>query len=194
MPPLNLPNAITLARIALVPVVVVTMLAARRGGSPFLPAALVVVAALSDAVDGYLARRSGKVTDFGRIVDPIADKALITGALAVLAVQGRIAVWVAAAIVGRELAVTALRSFAGRRGITVSVSRLGKNKTTLQILAIVVLILAPDPYAWWVLVLVYAALALTLISGAEYFAGLRSRPGGEPGASSAPERSPSSGS
>lgn len=194
MPPLNLPNAITLARIALVPVVVVTMLAARRGGSPLLPAALVVVAALSDAVDGYLARRSGKVTDFGRIVDPIADKALITGALAVLAVQGRIAVWVAAAIVGRELAVTALRSFAGRRGITVSVSRLGKNKTTLQVLAIVALILAPDPYAWWVLVLVYAALALTLISGAEYFAGLRPRPRGEPEASSAPERSPSSGS
>ena len=142
---LNLPNSITLARIVLVPVVVLTMLDARRGGSPILPAALVVVAALSDALDGYLARRRNDVTDFGRIVDPIADKALIAGSLAVLAVQGRIAVWIAAAIVGRELAVTALRWVAGRRGVTVSVSRLGKNKTTLQVIAIVALILAPDP-------------------------------------------------
>ena len=190
MQSLNLPNAITLARIALVPVVVLTMLDARRGGSPALPAALVVVAALSDALAGYLARRTDEVTEFGRIVDPIADKALITGALTVLAVQNRVAVWVAVAIVGRELAVTALRSVAGRRGITVSVSRLGKNKTTLQVVAIVTLILAPDPYAWWVLILVYAALALTLVSGAEYFAGLRSRPGGEAGP---PERSSSPG-
>ncbi|CAA9493052.1 MAG: CDP-diacylglycerol--glycerol-3-phosphate 3-phosphatidyltransferase [uncultured Solirubrobacterales bacterium] len=187
---LNLPNAITLARVALVPVVVLTLLDARRGGSPIVPAALVVVAALSDALDGYLARRTNEVTEFGRIVDPIADKALITGALAVLAVQDRVAVWVAVAIVGRELAVTALRSVAGRRGITVSVSRLGKNKTTLQVVAIVTLILAPDPYAWWVLALVYAALALTLVSGAEYFTGLSSRPAGE---SSSPQRSSSPG-
>ena len=187
---LNLPNSITLARIVLVPVVVLTMLDARRGGSPILPAALVVVAALSDALDGHLARRRDDVTDFGRIVDPIADKALIAGSLAVLAVQGRIAVWIAAAIVGRELAVTALRWVASRRGITVSVSRLGKNKTTLQVIAIVALILTPDPYAWWALVLVYAALALTLVSGAEYFVSAFSRRHGEP---EVPERASSSG-
>jgi CDP-diacylglycerol---glycerol-3-phosphate 3-phosphatidyltransferase len=192
MRPLNLPNTITLVRIALVPVVVLTMLDAQRGGSPILPAALVVLAALSDALDGHLARRSDEVTEFGRIVDPIADKALITGALAVLAVQGRIAVWVAAAIVGREIAVTALRSLAGRRGIVISVSRLGKNKTTLQVAAIVTLILAPDPYAWWVLLLVYAALALTLISGAEYFAGLRSSSNRESETPASVERSSSS--
>ena len=187
MRPLNLPNAITLGRIIVVPVIVVTMLGARRGGSPILPAALVVAAALSDALDGYLARRSDKVTRFGRILDPIADKALIAGSLAVLAVQGRVAVWVASAIVGRELAVTVLRWLASRRGITISVSRLGKNKTTLQVIAIVALILAPDPYAWWTLVLVYAALALTLVSGAEYFAGAFSARGG---GREAPERSP----
>jgi CDP-diacylglycerol---glycerol-3-phosphate 3-phosphatidyltransferase len=187
---LNLPNSITLARIVLVPVVVLTMLDARSGGSPILPAALVVVAALSDALDGHLARRRDDVTDFGRIVDPIADKALIAGALAVLAVQGRIAVWIAAAIVGREVAVTVLRWVASRRGITVSVSRLGKNKTTLQVIAIVALILAPDPYAWWALVLVYAALALTLVSGTEYFASAFSRSHDEP---ELPERASSGG-
>ena len=171
----NLPNGITLARIALVPVIVLTMLAARRGGSPILPAALVVLAAVSDAIDGYLARRNDIVTDFGKIVDPIADKALITGALAVLVIRDRVALWLAVAIVARELAVTALRSFAGRRGVVVSASRLGKNKTTLQIIAIVVLILAPDPYAWWAQGPAYAALVLTLVSGAEYFLSLRGR-------------------
>jgi CDP-diacylglycerol---glycerol-3-phosphate 3-phosphatidyltransferase len=172
---LNLPNAITLARVGLVPVVVLTMLAADRGGSPLIPAALVVGAALSDALDGYLARRNDAITDFGKLVDPIADKALLTAALTVLMLGDRIAVWVAIAIVARELAVTALRSFARRRGVVVSASRLGKNKATLQTVAIVALILAPDPWAIWAQALVYAALALTLVSGAEYFLSLRRR-------------------
>lgn len=172
---LNLPNAITLARVGLVPVIVVTMLDARRGISPIVPAALVVAAALSDALDGYLARRHDTITDFGKLVDPIADKALITAALAVLVLQDRVALWVAVAIVARELAVTALRSFARRRGVVVSASPLGKGKATLQIVAIVALILAPDPWAVWSQALVYATLALTLVSGAEYFVGLGER-------------------
>ena len=172
---LNLPNAITLARVALVPVIVLTLLDARRGTSPLVPAALVFVAALSDALDGYLARRQNKITDFGKLVDPIADKALMTGALAVLAIQNRVAVWVAAAIVARELAVTALRRYARRRGVVVSASRLGKNKATLQTVAILVLILAEDANAVWAQVPIYAALVLTLVSGAEYFVKLRGR-------------------
>jgi CDP-diacylglycerol---glycerol-3-phosphate 3-phosphatidyltransferase len=188
---LNLPNAITLGRFVLVPVVVLTMLDARRGGSPIVPAALVVIAALSDALDGYLARRNDDVTDFGKLVDPIADKALITAALAVLVIQDRVALWVAAAIVARELAVTALRSFAGRRGVVVSASGLGKNKATLQIVAIVALILAPDPWAWWAQALVLAALVLTLVSGAEYFLSLRRRLDGAGGAATDEPRSAS---
>lgn len=175
---LNLPNAITLARVALVPLIVVTMLDARRGGSAIVPAALVVAAAVSDALDGYLARRSDNVTDFGKFVDPIADKALLTAALTVLVIQDRVAAWVAIAIVARELAVTGLRTFARRRGVMVSASRLGKNKATLQIIAIVALILAPDPGAVWAQALIYAALVLTLVSGAEYFLSLRRRLGG----------------
>ena len=172
---LNLPNAITLARVALVPVVVLTMLAADRGGSPFVPAVLVVGAALSDALDGYLARRNDAITDFGKLVDPIADKALLTAALTVLVIGDRVAAWVAIAIVAREFAVTALRTFASRRGVVVSASGLGKSKATLQTIAIVALILAPDPWALWAQALVYAALVLTLVSGAEYFLSLRRR-------------------
>lgn len=169
----KLPNAITLARAALVPVIVLTMIGVGDGGSAILPAALVVVAAVSDALDGHLARRHDNITDFGRIVDPIADKALITGALAVLVVQGRAAVWAAAAIVVRELAVTAMRWWAGRRGFVVASSRLGKNKATLQIVTIVALILAPDPRAVWAQVILYATVAITVVSGAQYFVGLR---------------------
>jgi CDP-diacylglycerol---glycerol-3-phosphate 3-phosphatidyltransferase len=171
----NLPNAITVARIALIPVVVLAMLDARRGGSPALAAGLVGVAAVSDALDGHLARRRDSVTNFGAIVDPIADKALIAGALAVLVVQDRVALWVAAAIVAREVAVTSMRFVVGRRGVVISAGTLGKRKALLQIVAVVALILAPDPWAVWAQVLVYAALLLTLVSGVQYFVGLGRR-------------------
>jgi CDP-diacylglycerol---glycerol-3-phosphate 3-phosphatidyltransferase len=171
----NLPNAITVGRVALVPVVVLAMLDARRGGSPALAAGLVLVAALSDALDGHLARRRESVTTFGALVDPIADKALITAALTVLVVQDRLAAWVAALIVARELAVTGMRFFARRRGVVVSASSLGKGKATLQTVAVIALILAPDPWAAWVLVIVYVALLVTVVSGVEYFAGLGRR-------------------
>jgi CDP-diacylglycerol--glycerol-3-phosphate 3-phosphatidyltransferase len=171
----NLPNAITVARIALVPVVVLVMLDAPRGGSPALAAALVLGAALSDALDGHLARRRESITRFGTLVDPIADKALITGALAVLVAQDRLALWIAVVIVARELAVTAMRFYANRRGVVVPASALGKHKATAQIVAVIVLILAPDPGALWVLLVVYLALALTLVSGVQYFTGLGRR-------------------
>jgi CDP-diacylglycerol---glycerol-3-phosphate 3-phosphatidyltransferase len=171
----NIPNAITVARIALVPVVILAMLDARRGGSPALAAGLVGVAAVSDALDGHLARRRDCVTNFGAIVDPIADKALISGALAVLVVQDRVALWVAVAIVVREVAVTGMRFVVGRRGVVISAGMLGKRKALVQIVAVVALILAPDPWAVWAQVLVYAALLLTLVSGVQYFVGLGRR-------------------
>jgi CDP-diacylglycerol---glycerol-3-phosphate 3-phosphatidyltransferase len=173
MPPLNLPNAVTVARIGVVPAVAHAMLRAReRGGSPALAAALFNAVALSDALDGHLARSRDCETDFGRVVDPLADKALIAGALGVLVRQGRLAPWAAGAIVARELAVTAMRAVVGRRGVVVPASRLGKRKTTLQFAAITALILAPDPRAAWARALVHAAVMLTVASGAEYFANL----------------------
>ena len=172
-PSLNLPNAITLGRMALVPLVVVVMLEAGRGGSPSLAAGLFGVLAASDALDGHVARARHDVTTFGKLVDPIADKVLVGAALVVLVGQERLAAWVAAAIIAREVAVTAMRFYAGRRAVVITPSGLGKRKTLLQIAAVLVLILAPDPGAWWVLAIVYAAVTLTVVSGLEYFAGLK---------------------
>lgn len=192
--PLNLPNAITLGRIALVPIVVLAMLDARRGGSPPLAAGLFGALAASDALDGHLARARRSVTDFGKLVDPIADKLLVSAALLALVSQERVAAWVAATIIVRELAVTGMRFFAGRRGVVISASALAKRKTSLQVAAVLVLILAPDPGAWWVLVVVYGAVLLTVISGVEYFAGLKRRlsdapgRGSEPGAAAPPDQ------
>ena len=174
-PSLNLPDAITLGRMALVPLVVVAMLEARRGGSPPLAACLFGALAASDALDGHIARARHDVTNFGKLVDPIADKVLVAAALVVLAGQGRVAAWVAAAVIVRELAVTGMRFYAGHREVVIPASVLGKRKTLLQIVAVLTLILAPDSDAWWVLAIVYAAVLLTMVSGVEYFAGLKKR-------------------
>ncbi|MBA3421092.1 MAG: CDP-diacylglycerol--glycerol-3-phosphate 3-phosphatidyltransferase [Thermoleophilaceae bacterium] len=172
---------------ALVPIVVVAMLDARRGGSAPLAAGLFGALAASDALDGHIARARQDVTNFGKLVDPIADKVLVAAALVVLAGQERVAAWVAGAVIVREVAVTGMRFYAGRRGVVISASVLGKRKTLVQIAAVLTLILAPDPDAWWVLLIVYAAVLLTVISGVEYFAGLKKRlaeppsPGDGPG-------------
>ena len=174
MAQLTLANAVTVARIGTVPLVARAMLRAHEdGGSPALAAALFNAVAVSDALDGHLARSRDSETDFGRVVDPLADKALIAAALGVLVHQRRLARSAAVAIVARELAVTAMRAVVGRRGVVVPASQLGKRKTTLQFGAITALILARDPRAAWARALVYAAVALTVASGAEYFAKLR---------------------
>jgi CDP-diacylglycerol--glycerol-3-phosphate 3-phosphatidyltransferase len=172
-PSLNIPNAITLGRMALVPLVVVAMVDARRGGSPALAAGLFGVLAASDALDGHLARARHDITNFGKLVDPIADKVLVGAALVVLVGQERVAAWVAVAVIVREVAVTGMRVYAGRRGVVISASALGKRKTLVQIAAVLTLILAPDPGAWWVLAIVYAAVLMTVVSGVEYFAALK---------------------
>jgi CDP-diacylglycerol--glycerol-3-phosphate 3-phosphatidyltransferase len=174
--PLNLPNAVTLGRIGFVPLVARAMRDARRGGSPALAAGMFGAAALSDALDGHLARARASETAFGEVLDPLADKALIAAALGVLVGQDRLGGRAAASIVARELAVTGLRLLVGRRkGVVIPASRLGKRKATLQVACVLVLILAPDPDAAWVKAVVSAAVALTVASGVEYFAGLSRR-------------------
>ncbi|HEX4751532.1 MAG TPA: CDP-diacylglycerol--glycerol-3-phosphate 3-phosphatidyltransferase, partial [Solirubrobacterales bacterium] len=131
-------------------------------------------AALTDGLDGYFARSRGSITTFGKLMDPLADKLLIIGALVSLVSLGRLAAWVAMVIIVREVAVTILRTIAAERGLVIAASWLGKAKTVLQIAAVIALI-AADPAPVWVDVLVYVALAVTLISGADYFFGLRRR-------------------
>jgi CDP-diacylglycerol---glycerol-3-phosphate 3-phosphatidyltransferase len=171
--PLNLPNALTLLRILAVPVVVVALLGETPNGDA-LAAAVFALAAATDGLDGYFARSRGAVTTFGKLMDPLADKLLVTAALISLVSLDRLAAWVAMVIIAREIAVTGLRAIAAERGIVISASWLGKVKTVLQIAAVIALI-AADPSPPWVDALVYLALAVTVISGADYFFGLRRR-------------------
>ncbi len=173
MVPLNLPNVLTLLRILAVPVIVVALLGETPNGDA-LAAGVFALAALTDGLDGYIARRRRDVTTFGKLMDPLADKVLIIAALVSLVSLGRLAAWVAMVIIARELAVTGLRAVAAEQGVVIAASWLGKLKTALQIAAVFALIIwNPAPLA--VDVLVYGAVAATVISGADYFFGLRRR-------------------
>jgi len=171
--PLNLANTLTLLRILAVPVVVVALLGETPNGDA-LAAGVFALAALTDGLDGYFARSRDAVTTFGKLMDPFADKLLITAALVSLVSLDRLQAWVAMVIIAREIAVTGLRAIAAERGIVISASWMGKVKTVLQIAAIIALI-AADPSPAWVDALVYLAVAATIISGADYFFGLRRR-------------------
>jgi CDP-diacylglycerol--glycerol-3-phosphate 3-phosphatidyltransferase len=171
--PLNLANFLTLLRILAVPVVVVALLGETPNGDA-LAAAVFALAALTDGLDGYFARSRDAVTTFGKLMDPLADKLLITAALVSLVSLGRLQAWVAMVIIAREIAVTGLRAIAAERGVVISASWMGKVKTVLQIAAVIALI-AANPAPVWVDMLVYLAVAATAISGADYFFGLRRR-------------------
>lgn len=164
---MNVPNALTLARVVLVAPLVLLLL---DGEHAAVAACVFGVGAFSDVLDGYIARSRGLVTTFGKLMDPVADKLLIGGAFVSLAAAGRLAAWVVVVILFRELAVTALRVVAGRRGLVITANNLGKAKTALQTVTIVALIVASDPGAAWVDGLVLSTVAITLTSGLSYFA------------------------
>jgi CDP-diacylglycerol--glycerol-3-phosphate 3-phosphatidyltransferase len=171
--PLTLANALTLLRILAVPVVVVALLGETPRGDE-LAAVVFALAALTDGLDGYFARSRDAVTTFGKLMDPLADKLLITAALVSLVSLNRLQAWVAMVIIAREIAVTGLRAIAAERGVVIAASWMGKLKTVLQIAAVFALI-AANPAPAWVDGLVYVAVGATLISGADYFLGLRKR-------------------
>ncbi len=172
--PLNLPNLLTLLRILLVPVLVVALGTEADGGSE-IAAAVFVIAALTDGLDGYIARSRQSVTTFGKVMDPIADKLLIAAALLTLVSLDRVDAWVAMIIIAREFAVSGLRLAAGQQGVVIPASALGKLKTIVQSAAVLALIAAPDAGAIWVQALVYAMVLTTIVSGADYFLNFRRR-------------------
>ncbi|MHB8491995.1 MAG: CDP-diacylglycerol--glycerol-3-phosphate 3-phosphatidyltransferase [Solirubrobacteraceae bacterium] len=169
--PLNLPNLLTVLRIMLVPVVVASLLANSSSGY-VLAAAVFALASLTDFIDGYLARARDDVTTFGRLMDPLADKLLIVAALLSLVSLHRLAAWVAMVIITRELAVTMLRMGASHAGHVIGASALGKMKTAVQIVTVLAVIAVPGRPVW-VSVLIYAMVAVTVVSGLDYFFGLR---------------------
>jgi CDP-diacylglycerol---glycerol-3-phosphate 3-phosphatidyltransferase len=163
----NLPNGLTVLRLALVPVFVAFLVS---GGTLSRIVAFFVfgVASVTDLLDGQLARRSGMITDFGKIADPIADKALTGSALITLSALGDLAWWVTWVILVREVGITALRFWVIRHGV-IAASRGGKIKTVLQILAIGLYIL-PVQLGWTRSAVMAAAVAVTLLTGIDYVA------------------------
>lgn len=176
--PLNLPNALTVARIFLVPLLVVVLLTKFEGRlilgirKELVGAAIFGLASLTDWLDGYLARRRQEVTTLGQLMDPLADKLLITAALVSLVQMDLASAWIVAVILGRELAVTVLRSLAHARGITLVASPLGKFKMVSQVVAIVLLILGRDHVAGLVVlgqVGLWVAMVTAVISAIDYY-------------------------
>jgi CDP-diacylglycerol--glycerol-3-phosphate 3-phosphatidyltransferase len=169
---LNLPNVLTMLRILLVPVLVVALLDETANGD-LLAAIVFALASATDAVDGYLARTRNDITTFGKLMDPIADKLLIISALVALVSLERLPGWVAMVIIARELTVTVTRMHATQQGVVIAANWWGKAKTIVQVAAIFAVIVAGEPTPAWVDGLVYAAVAITIVSGVDYFFGLR---------------------
>lgn len=168
---MNLPNSLTLARIFLVPLLVV-VLWTEFEGKELVGAAIFSVAALTDWLDGFLARRQKQVTTFGQLMDPLADKLLITAALISLVQMELAPAWMVAIILGRELGVTVLRSLAWSRGVTIPASPLGKVKMMSQVIAILLLILGREHLReFFVLgqIALWVVVATALASALEYY-------------------------
>jgi CDP-diacylglycerol--glycerol-3-phosphate 3-phosphatidyltransferase len=183
-PLMNLPNSLTVTRIFLVPLLVVVLLTKLKGplilGLPkdIVGAMIFGVASLTDWADGYLARRRKQITPLGQVIDPLADKLLTSAALISLVQLDLAQSWMVAVIIGREFAVTTLRSLAYARGVAMPASPLGKIKMVAQVVAILALILAhgqtwPGGIAeafWWIgQAALWVVVVTALISGADYF-------------------------
>ena len=175
---MNLPNVITLARIALAPVFiwVLFLFPAANAAERWIVVALFVLASATDGVDGALARRRNQVTDLGKLLDPIADKVLIGGALVALSLLGQVEWWITIVILFREIGITLYR-LAVVRNRVIAASGGGKFKTVMQSVA-VGFCLSPLASYWWPLGLLqsgilYFAMILTVISGAEYILAAR---------------------
>jgi CDP-diacylglycerol--glycerol-3-phosphate 3-phosphatidyltransferase len=169
----NVPNVLTMLRILLVPVLLVALLDKTPSGD-LLAAIVFAVASFTDAIDGYLARSRGAVTNFGKLMDPLADKLLIIAALVALVSLHRLQAWVAMVIIARELTVTILRMGASQQGVVAGANPLGKLKTVVQVATIIALI-ATKSRPVWIDLMVYATVLVTVVSGVDFVFGLRRR-------------------
>ncbi len=169
VPVVNLPNALTMGRLLVVPFfALVLVVDGVSDGARLVAAALFALACLTDVVDGHLARRRGQVTDFGIMADPIADKALVGTALVGLSLLGTLPWWATLVILGREVAVTAMRSALARHGM-IPAGRGGKLKALSQNIAVTLYLLPLDrPVADLRLPALLVAVAATVLTGLDY--------------------------
>ncbi|MBQ4899009.1 CDP-diacylglycerol--glycerol-3-phosphate 3-phosphatidyltransferase [Paenibacillus sp. Marseille-P2973] len=183
---MNLPNRITLARIFMIPLMLVFLLLDLEWWSygltlgnyslpvnQLLGAVLFIVAASTDGIDGYIARKHNLVTNLGKLLDPLADKLLVAAVLIALVAMGKCDAWIAVIIISREFAVTGLREVALLEGSVIAASKWGKAKTITQIIAISALLLNNFPFEWihfpFDQIAIWLAALITIYSGIDYF-------------------------
>jgi len=169
---LSLPNGVTIIRVIAIPIILLLLFSSGRFYQ-VTTALLFLLVAVTDTLDGYLARRYGMVTTLGKFLDPLADKLLIVTALIALIPARGIPFWMVIVIVGREISVTGLRGIAVSQGIVISASILGKHKTVLEVASITCLILNASyffiDFYWVGMGLLWVAMGLAVISGIDYF-------------------------
>lgn len=163
-------NRITLVRIFLVPIAVFFLLAKLEYGH-LIAAVFFIIAASTDGLDGYIARKRKQVTNLGKLLDPLADKLLVSAVLIALVATGDLPAWIAIIIISREFIVTGLRAVAASEGVVIAASKWGKIKTVTQIVAISGLMLRSLAFLDVLLlprILLYVAVVATIISGIDY--------------------------
>ena len=170
--PMNLPNKLTIVRIIMIPFFVFFLLTDFVAGSKWIATVLFCAASLTDFLDGHIARKYNLVTNFGKFMDPLADKMLVSSAFICLVAQNKIAAWIVIVIIAREFVISGFRLVASDSGVVIAASYWGKFKTVFQMLMVIVLILdIPNPFfAVLGTVLTYIALALTVVSLIDYIA------------------------
>ena len=184
---MNLPNSITMTRIIMIPLFLWILSPhfpwqGKNGTQEVLASILFVLASITDGLDGYLARKRGQITTMGMLLDPLADKIMVTSALVALVAYNPqvVKVWIAVVIIGREFLISGLRSIASSEGFTITASDLGKLKTVAQIVSVVSAILAHRwnhwqigpvviPIYWYAVAAIYFTVLVSTISAVDYF-------------------------
>jgi CDP-diacylglycerol---glycerol-3-phosphate 3-phosphatidyltransferase len=186
---MNLPNSITMSRIAMIPLFLWILSPhfpwqGSDGSQEIAASVLFVLASITDGLDGYLARKRGQITTMGMLLDPLADKIMVTAALIQLVAYNPqvVKVWIAVVIIAREFLISGLRSIASSEGFTITASELGKLKTVIQIVSVVSAILAHRwdqwqigvvviPVKWYAVAAIYFTVLVSTISAVDYFVG-----------------------
>ena len=185
---MNLPNSITMTRIAMIPLFLWILSPhfpwQGHGAQEVSASVLFILASITDGLDGYLARKHGLITTMGMLLDPLADKIMVTAAFVALVAYNPdvVKVWIVVVIIGREFLISGLRSIAASEGFTITASELGKLKTVVQIVAVVSAVLAHRwehweiglvavPVRWYAVAAIYFAAVVAVISAVDYFIG-----------------------
>ncbi|AIS52465.1 CDP-diacylglycerol--glycerol-3-phosphate 3-phosphatidyltransferase PgsA [Thermoanaerobacter kivui] len=168
---MNLANKITMLRLFLIPIFMFFMFT-NLPYKDVVAATVFAFAALTDKIDGYIARRFNQITNFGKFMDPLVDKIMVSSALVALVQMGRIQSWIVVVILAREFLITGIRTVAADKGVVIAASNYGKYKTTFQMIAVITLMLNNYPFSLinfpFATIMVYIALILTIYSGVDY--------------------------